>query len=213
MGVIPRRRQFALRARGAWRHRDDGRGYRWCGGHDQRGLVGSLQGDDFGPGDRRGRHGGWHRHRPVGNGLIDGGLLLLRHDRLDGGLCGVGSRRNDQHTQLGHLDPPLAPGEAEARKPGPLATEGQAQQQRVNQQGQQHRHGQPAALRAPGMDGPPRRVPGAPSTARVSRRRKHPGSVLEPHPVHCPRRESPSLRLPGAQARLAAFLGAVTRAC
>jgi hypothetical protein len=47
--------------------------------------------------------------------------------------------RNEQDTQFGRLDPSIAPGEAEARKPKSLATEGQAQQQHVNQQGEQQR--------------------------------------------------------------------------
>jgi len=48
-------------------------------------------------------------------------------------------RRDEHDAQLGNLDPSISPGQAEARKPKSLATEGEAQQQRVNQQGEQQR--------------------------------------------------------------------------
>jgi hypothetical protein len=48
-------------------------------------------------------------------------------------------RRNDYDAQIGYLDPSILPGEAEARKPESLATEGQAQQPRVDQQREQQR--------------------------------------------------------------------------
>ena len=55
-------------------------------------------------------------------------------------------RRNEQQTQIGYLDPPRLPGEAETRKTCSLATEHQAQQQRVYQQREQQRVGQSPLL-------------------------------------------------------------------
>ena len=49
-------------------------------------------------------------------------------------------------TQIGYLDPSRLPGEAETRKPCSLATEHQAQQQRVYQQREQQRVGQSPLL-------------------------------------------------------------------
>jgi hypothetical protein len=66
-------------------------------------------------------------------------MLQRLGDRRDRRLRGCDMRRNKQDAQLGRLDPSISPGEPEARKPKSLATEGQAQQQRVNQQGEQQR--------------------------------------------------------------------------
>jgi hypothetical protein len=67
-------------------------------------------------------------------------LLQRLRDRRDRGLPGWDARRKEHDAQVGHLDPPISPGQAEARKPKTLANEGQAQQQRVNQQGEQQRN-------------------------------------------------------------------------
>ena len=48
--------------------------------------------------------------------------------------------------QIGHLDPPLLPGKSQARQSNALAFESQAQQQRVEQQGEQQRERHPPAL-------------------------------------------------------------------
>jgi hypothetical protein len=50
--------------------------------------------------------------------------------------------------EIGYLDPSILPGESEAQKPTPLATEGQAQQQRVDQQREQQRMRQSPVLSA-----------------------------------------------------------------
>jgi hypothetical protein len=45
-----------------------------------------------------------------------------------------GLRRHQHDAQFRHLDPSFTPGQADARKPESLASEGQAQEQSVNQQ-------------------------------------------------------------------------------
>jgi hypothetical protein len=57
-------------------------------------------------------------------------------------------RRDEHDAQIGHLDPSISPGEAETRKPKFRATERQAQQQRVNQQGERQRKRQWPAFTA-----------------------------------------------------------------
>ena len=90
-----------------------------------------------GPGRRRGH--GRCQGRPTGNRPLDRCLLQRLLDRRTRRLRGCDLRRHEHDAQIGRLDPSLPPGEAEARKPKSLATEGQAQQQRVNQQGEQER--------------------------------------------------------------------------
>ena len=80
--------------------------------------------------------------------MLDPCLLQRLRDRRDRRLRGCDLRRNDYDAQIGCLDPSILPGEAEARKPKSLATEGQAQQQRVNQQREQQRIRQSPVLRA-----------------------------------------------------------------
>jgi hypothetical protein len=59
--------------------------------------------------------------------------------RRDGRLrrCDLWGDKPDD--QRGRLDASISPGEAEARKPKPLAVKSQAQQQRMNQQREQQR--------------------------------------------------------------------------
>ena len=99
------------------------------------------------PRGRRTGHG-WRQRRPIGNRRLDPCLLQRLRDRRDRRLRGCDLRRNDYDAQIGYLDPSILPGEAEARKPKSLATEGQAQQQRVDQQREQQRMRQSPVLRA-----------------------------------------------------------------
>ena len=197
---ISMRRHHGLRARSAWRCRDDRRWHRWSGGHDQRGLVDGSSRSAAGsgicagaasPGPRgakvlsQGPHrprrfalawplrSAWPRARssaaiapgcgagdtvasgrPTGNRLLDRCLLRRLRDRRDRRLRGCDVRRNEHDAQIGHLDPSISPREAEARKPKSLATEGQAQQQRMNQQGEQQRKSESPAFRVPALDPP-----------------------------------------------------------
>ena len=61
-------------------------------------------------------------------------------------------RRNEHDAQLGHLDASFLPGEAQTWKPKFLSTEGQAQQQSVNQQREQQRRSHSPSLRAHALD-------------------------------------------------------------
>ncbi len=191
---VSKRRDRGLRARGAWRCRDNGRWHRWSGGHDPRGLVGRRHGDHGRRRDRRGRlvtgpisaqrylrrgrtgrrvcrwiglcpliglrHDrccsplrgrrtgrGWRRRRPAGNRLLDPSLLHRLRDRRDRRPRCCDLRRIQYDAQIGDLDPSILPEEADARKPKSLATEGQPQEQRVDQQREQQRIRQSPALR------------------------------------------------------------------
>ena len=106
------------------------------------GAIASAVGPRVGAGDTDSVTG-----RPTGNRLPDRCLQRLL-DRRTRRLRGCDLRRHEHEAQIGRLDPSLSPGEAEARKPKTLATEGQAQQQRVNQQGEQKRKSQPPAFSA-----------------------------------------------------------------
>jgi hypothetical protein len=66
-------------------------------------------------------------------------------DRL---LHGSDLRRNNDDAQIGCLDPSILPRQVEARKPKSLATEGQAQQQCMDQQREQQRMRPSPVLRA-----------------------------------------------------------------
>ena len=95
-------------------------------------------------GPRTGR--GWRRRRPTGNRLLDPRLLHRLRDRRDRRPRGCDLRGMQYDAQVGDLDPSILPEEAEARKPKSLATEGQPQQQSVDQQREQQRRRQSPAL-------------------------------------------------------------------
>ena len=92
------------------------------------------------------------RGTPTGNRRLDRCLLRWPRDRLDRGLRGCDGCRNEHDAQLRHLDASFLPGEAQARKPKSLASEGQAQQQSVNQQREQQRRSHSPSLRAHALD-------------------------------------------------------------
>ena len=73
----------------------------------------------------------------TGRRLLDPSLLQGRCDRRNRRLRMWGLRRNEPDNQSGRLDASISPGEAEARKPKPLAIESQAQKQRMNDQREQ----------------------------------------------------------------------------
>ena len=105
-------------------------------------ALGLASGMIAGGSPRRGRRTGhgWRQGRPARHRLLLDLCLLQRlRDRRDRRLRGCDLRRNDYDAQIGCLDPSILPREAEARKPTSLATEGQAQQQRVDQQREQQR--------------------------------------------------------------------------
>ena len=97
---------------------------------------------------------GWCKgqRRHSGHDLALGCRRGLRCRR---GLAGCGRFRPQHHTQVGHLAAPLLPGQLESRQPAVLATQRQAQKQRVGQQRNQQRQSQPsprgvsASLRRP----------------------------------------------------------------
>ena len=96
----------------------------------------------------------WRRGRPADSGRLDRCRLPGLHDRQG---CRRGSRdrrRNEHHTQVGHLDKSISRGGNEARKPGFLVAESQAQQQRVNHQGEQQRTSQSPSFAAHQMTQP-----------------------------------------------------------
>ena len=97
---------------------------------------------------RRCRCSGRCQDKPTGTGLPVRWLQQRLLDRSTFRLRTCGRRRQEQYAQIGRLDPSLAPRKAEARKPKSLATEGQAQQQRVNQKREQERESQPPAFNA-----------------------------------------------------------------
>ena len=75
----------------------------------------------------------------TGRRLLDRSLLQGRCDRRNRRLRRWGLRRNEPDDQSGRLDASISPGEAEARKPQPLAIESQAQKQRMNHQREEQR--------------------------------------------------------------------------
>ena len=103
------------------------------------------------PPERRGRRRR-SRGTRTGSRRLDRCLLRWPRDRLDRGLRGCDGCRNEHDAQLRHLDASLLPGEAQARKPKSLASEGQAQQPSVNQQREQQRRSHSPSLRAHALD-------------------------------------------------------------
>ena len=99
-----------------------------------------------------------------------------------------GVRRNQHDVQIGRLDPSIFPGEDEAGKPKSSATDREAQQERVNQQGEQQRKSQspvsmhPRAFRACRL----RPVSMCQLACRARRRwRCHSVGARHPHAGHC----------------------------
>ena len=74
--------------------------------------------------------GGVGARPPATGGSIDA-CCVGPATELTAGLRGCDGCRNEHDAQLGHLNASFLPGEAQARKPKSLATEGQAQQQSV----------------------------------------------------------------------------------
>lgn len=70
------------------------------------------------------------------------GFLWRRFDWLGCRFDDIGFRP-EHDVQYGGFDPPIKPGKRKAGEPEPIAAEGQAQQQRVNQQGEQVGDNQP----------------------------------------------------------------------
>ena len=88
----------------------------------------------------------WRRH--ISHRLLDSCLLQRLCGRRDPRLRGGNLSGHDYDAQIGHLDPSILPRESEARKPMAFATEGEAKQQRVEQQREQQRIRQSPVLRA-----------------------------------------------------------------
>ena len=88
----------------------------------------------------------WRRH--ISHRLLDSCQLQRLCGRRDPRLRGGNLSGHDYDAQIGHLDPSLLPRESEARKPMAFATEGEAKQQRVEQQREQQRIRQSPVLRA-----------------------------------------------------------------
>jgi len=86
--------------------------------------------------------GGRRRSRLTGSGLRDRCLRYRFRDRRRRRLRARDTCRSEHDAQFGRLDASLAPWKAEAGQPESLALEGQRQQQRVNQQGEQQRNGE-----------------------------------------------------------------------
>ncbi|MCL6512692.1 MAG: hypothetical protein K6U78_18640, partial [Anaerolineae bacterium] len=70
---------------------------------------------------------------------------ILQTNRSDGG-GRPAPARSAPPAQIGRNDPSFAPGNAQARKPGRLVAEGQAEQQRVKQKRNQQRSRQPPEI-------------------------------------------------------------------
>ena len=112
-------------------------------------------------------------------------------------------RRNEHHAQVGRLDPSICPGEDEARKSKSGVTERQAQQQSVNEQGEQQWKSQFPVLTHPR------------AACQVCRPwRCHLGGPRdEPHASHCvDSHSSTDSRREGSHVTLAATPGSEDRA-
>ncbi len=92
------------------------------------------------------------RGTPIDNRRLDRCLLRRPRDRVDRGRRACDGSQNEHEAQLGRLNASFLPGEAQARKPKSLATEGHAQQQSVKQQREQQRSRHSPALRAHALD-------------------------------------------------------------
>lgn len=88
------------------------------------------------------------RGTPSSSRRFDRCRLRWPSDGVDRGHRRCDTRRNEHQAQLGYLNTSFLPGEAQARKPNSLATEGQAQQQAVKQQREQQRRRHSPPLRA-----------------------------------------------------------------
>ena len=152
-----RRVAGSIAAEGHLRRGWDGRGV--CGWFGLCRRIGLRHGRCWSPLRSRRAGRGWLQRRSAGNRLLGQCLLQRLRDRRDRRLRGGDLRRNDYDAQIGYLDPSVLPGEGEARKPNlprvagarepkSLATKGQAQQHRVDQQRKQERQRQSPALRA-----------------------------------------------------------------
>ena len=121
---------------------------------------------------RRSRHR-WRQHCRPGTGGIDRYSLRRLRGGDDCWLCRREVRRDEHDAQIRHLDPSISPREGEARKAPFVATEPQAQQKGVNEQGEQERNRQWPAFTTRALDTPQPWTGGA----RKTRRRRMRGEV------------------------------------